>query len=113
MIVCVHDPEVIHHIEESVSQSPPLEYKVLAGSEREGWINFSKGKWRRVREVILQGPGPDEAVERMTTTCFFISLRALTGMPKMLTHDYTYPLGHILTAKYCSAVQDNGPCISL
>ena len=42
MIVCVPDPEVIRHIEDSESQSPTLEFKVLAGSEREGWINFSK-----------------------------------------------------------------------
>ena len=42
MIVCVQDPEVIRHIEDSQSQSPTLEFMVLAGSEREGWINFSK-----------------------------------------------------------------------
>jgi len=23
-----------------------------------------------------------------------------TGMPKMVAHDFTYPLGHIVTAKY-------------
>ena len=32
-----------------------------------------------------------------------------TGMPKMVNHDfYTYPLGHILTAKYWQNVRDNG-----
>jgi acetyl-CoA synthetase len=29
-------------------------------------------------------------------------------MPKMVSHDYTYPLGHILTAKYWQNVQDGG-----
>ena len=31
-----------------------------------------------------------------------------TGMPKMVNHDFIYPLGHILTAKYWQNVQDNG-----
>jgi acetyl-CoA synthetase len=29
-------------------------------------------------------------------------------MPKMVNHNYIYPLGHILTAKYWQNVQDNG-----
>jgi acetyl-CoA synthetase len=29
-------------------------------------------------------------------------------MPKMVNHDFIYPLGHILTAKYWQNVQDNG-----
>ena len=31
-----------------------------------------------------------------------------TGMPKMVNHNFAYPLGHILTAKYWQNVQDNG-----
>lgn len=31
-----------------------------------------------------------------------------TGLPKMVLHDFSYPLGHILTAKYWQNVQDNG-----
>ena len=31
-----------------------------------------------------------------------------TGMPKMVSHDFIYPLGHILTAKYWQNVKDDG-----
>ncbi|MEF9988064.1 MAG: AMP-binding protein, partial [Christensenella sp.] len=31
-----------------------------------------------------------------------------TGMPKMILHDYTYPLGHIVTAKYWQKAEDGG-----
>ncbi|MDR1060831.1 MAG: AMP-binding protein [Clostridiales bacterium] len=31
-----------------------------------------------------------------------------TGMPKMVMHDYSYPLGHITTAKYWQRVADGG-----
>ncbi|MEG1612836.1 MAG: AMP-binding protein [Clostridia bacterium] len=31
-----------------------------------------------------------------------------TGMPKMVMHNFTYPLGHIITAKYWQSVFDGG-----
>lgn len=31
-----------------------------------------------------------------------------TGMPKMVMHDFNYPLGHIFTAKYWQSVEDDG-----
>ncbi|MDL2205675.1 AMP-binding protein [Eubacteriales bacterium OttesenSCG-928-N13] len=31
-----------------------------------------------------------------------------TGMPKMAVHNRTYPIGHIITAKYMQKVQNNG-----
>jgi acetyl-CoA synthetase len=31
-----------------------------------------------------------------------------TGMPKMVQHDFSYPLGHILTAAFWQCVQDGG-----
>jgi acetyl-CoA synthetase len=31
-----------------------------------------------------------------------------TGMPKMIFHDFEYPLGHIVTAKYWQKVEDGG-----
>jgi acetyl-CoA synthetase len=30
-----------------------------------------------------------------------------TGMPKMVNHDFMYPLGHIVTAKYWQNVVDD------
>ena len=31
-----------------------------------------------------------------------------TGMPKMISHNFTYPLGHITTAKYWQHIEDGG-----
>ena len=30
-----------------------------------------------------------------------------TGMPKMVQHNFSYPLGHIVTAKYWQQVEEN------
>ncbi len=105
MIVCVPDPLVMQHIEESESQSPTLEHKVLIGQDREGWMDFSKGMDESSGEFTR--PVSDEVVRNDDTMLLYFT-SGTTGMPKMVTHDFTYPLGHILTAKYWQCVQDNG-----
>lgn len=105
MIVCVPDPIVMQHIEDSESKSPSLKHKVLIGEDREGWINFSKGM-DGSPELFLK-PRPDEAVKNNDAMLLYFT-SGTTGMPKMVTHDFTYPLGHIVTALYWQNVRDNG-----
>lgn len=105
MIVCVPDPVVMQHIEESESKSPSLKNKVLIDSDKEGWMNFSKGIEESSGE--FNHPTGDEATANNDIMLLYFT-SGTTGMPKMVTHDFTYPLGHIVTAKYWQAVQDNG-----
>ncbi len=105
MIVCLPDPLVIQHVEESLSKSPSLKYKMLIGEDREGWINFSRGMEENAGE--LTRPVSSEATKNSDIMLLYFT-SGTTGMPKMVSHDYTYPLGHIVTAKYWQNVQDNG-----
>ena len=104
MIVCVPEPAVVQHVEEAESKSPTLQYKAMIGASREGWINLT--------EEMEKNPGTfDRSPAEETTTddtmlLYFTS--GTTGMPKMVNHNFAYPLGHILTAKYWQNVQDNG-----
>lgn len=105
MIVSVPDPLVIQHIEEAESQSPTLKYKMLIDRDAEGWINFTRGMEGSPEEfsrpVIEKGTRNDDIM-----LLYFTS--GTTGMPKMVSHNFTYPLGHILTAKYWQNVMDGG-----
>ncbi len=105
MIVCVPDPVVMQHIGEAEEKSPSLKHKVLVDSDSEGWINLSKG----MEESSAEFPRPSgvEATENNDIMLLYFT-SGTTGMPKMVTHDFTYPLGHIVTARYWQNVQDNG-----
>ncbi|HXX56857.1 MAG TPA: AMP-binding protein [Thermodesulfovibrionales bacterium] len=105
MIVSVAEPEVIEHVEESEKQSPSLRKKVLVGGSREGWLDFDEGI-EKASETFVRPAGSDAASNDDISLLYFTS--GTTGMPKMVRHDFTYPLGHILTAKYWQNVREDG-----
>lgn len=105
MIVCVPDPDVIQHIEESESKSPTLKVKMMIGEERKGWLNFTTGM--EMSSEKFRRPVSDQATVNTDIMLLYFT-SGTTGMPKMVNHDYIYPLGHILTAKYWQNVLDDG-----
>jgi len=105
MIVCIPDLLVIQHIEESETKSPTLKHKVLIGETREGWLNFTDGIEKSSEKFVR--PVLNKATLNSDIMLLYFT-SGTTGMPKMVNHDYIYPLGHILTAKYWQKVEDNG-----
>lgn len=105
MIVCISDNTVIENIEAAESKSPTLKQKVLVGEDRPGWLNFTEGM-DKSSEIFIRPAGNEATVNSDIMLLYFTS--GTTGMPKMVNHDFIYPLGHILTAKYWQNVQDNG-----
>lgn len=105
MIVCLPDPDVIQHIEESESKSPSLKLKMMIDEDRKGWLNFTQGLEESSEHFTRPVTGSATKNEDIMLLYF---TSGTTGMPKMVNHDFIYPLGHILTAKYWQNVKDNG-----
>ncbi|HLP18322.1 MAG TPA: AMP-binding protein [Bacteroidota bacterium] len=105
MIVCVPEPDVIRHVEEAGEQSPTLQVKALIGEDREGWLNFTTGM-EGSPDVFHRPVGSAATQNEDIMLLYFTS--GTTGMPKMVNHNFIYPLGHILTANYWQNVQDHG-----
>ena len=105
MIVCVPEPEVIQHVEEAEPKSPTLLVKALIGEEREGWLNFSSDL--ASSSEVFARPGGNQASKNDDIMLLYFT-SGTTGMPKMVNHNFIYPLGHILTARYWQNVQDDG-----
>jgi acetyl-CoA synthetase len=105
MIVCVPEEEVIQHVEESENQSPTLAVKALIGETRDGWLNFNDG----MEKSSDHFPRPQgDAATRNSDIMLLYFTSGTTGMPKMVNHNFMYPLGHIITAKYWQNVMDDG-----
>jgi len=105
MIVSVPDPDVVQHIEEAVAKSPTLQYKALIGESRKGWFNITE-EMEKSPETFDRKSFGEKTTINDTMLLYFTS--GTTGMPKMVNHNFAYPLGHILTAKYWQNVQENG-----
>ena len=105
MIVTIADPEIMARVDESQPQSPSLAYKVVVGGEREGWHSFEQG----INEASPQFARPSgaETIKNEDISLLYFT-SGTTGYPKMVQHNFTYPLGHIPTAKYWQNVQDGG-----
>jgi acetyl-CoA synthetase len=105
MVVAVSDPDVLDHVDEALEKSPTLKFRAVVGGEREGWLNFD-----REMETIAGGferPAGAEATGSDDISLIYFT-SGTTGMPKMVRHDYAYPLGHVLTADFWQNVQDEG-----
>ena len=93
-VVCTGEGEVSEHVEQAQPECPAFSTKFLVrGGEREGWINFD--------EKLKEYPDTFARRETKATDPFLIYFTSgTTGYPKMVMHDHTYSLGHIITARH-------------
>jgi len=107
MIVCISEGGVPEQVDESHSQcgNIPLKKAVVGGKPREGWIDFRKELEEASAE--FERPAGEAATKNDDISLVYFS-SGTAGFPKMVEHDFTYPLGHILTAKYWQNVEDDG-----
>ena len=103
-IVCVNDPFVIEQIETAEGDVPSLQNKVMVVDHREGWFTLND-ELERFSDV-LERPTDDQAT-RWDDIMLVYFTSGTTGMPKMVQHNFAYPLGHIITAKYWQRVEEN------
>ncbi len=100
-IVCTAKDGCPEQVEAAEAASPTLKIKIIANGERPGWKPFNK--------TIATYP---DTLTRADTSkddpqiMFFTS--GTTGYPKITVHNASYPLGHIVTARWWHHVDPNG-----
>lgn len=105
MIVSVPEHEIVSFIEESLKDSPTVETIALVGSNREGWLDFD-AELEKASEDWVKPTGSDYAGGNDKMLMYFTS--GTTGMPKIVTHDFYHPVGHIVTAHYWQRLGETG-----
>ncbi len=102
MIVATNEDRVTAAVDAAQPDSPSLETKVVVGGKREGWVSFDEEM--RVERSFDRPAGAAAPSRDDTMLLYFTS--GTTGMPKMVRQDFTYPLGHILTAIWQHCTED-------
>ncbi len=101
-IICTADGNVAEAADEAAAKSPSVECKIIINGERDGWHDFNAELPRY--SDIFERPADLKATD--PGIMFFSS--GTTGYPKAVLHSQTYPLGHIITARWWHNVQPDG-----
>lgn len=101
-VIAVNEQMLLDEIDLGESEFKYLKVKILADGEKEGWhnwnnlVNNASSDWKR--------PYLNENTDSMLL--YYTS--GTTGLPKVVSHNYIYPLAHIITAKFWLNCENNG-----
>ena len=102
MIVCAGEEVITKHIIDAMPQSPSVKHLLSIGPDMpEGFKDFHEG---------MTNAAPFAKPEHTNTnndTMLMYFTSGTTGEPKMVAHDFTYPLGHISTGSFWHNLHEN------
>ena len=101
-IVCAGEEVITDHIIEAMPNCPTLEHVISIGPGMpEGFKDFQEGIANAAPFVKPVHPNTNDDIMMM----YFTS--GTTGEPKMVAHDFTYPLGHLTTGAFWHNLHEN------
>ncbi len=102
-IVCTADGDTAEGAEKAAEKLGNGIIKIIAHGHREGWHSFDD----EFRKFSDKFPRTEESAGGDDTMLMFFT-SGTTGYPKIAAHNFKYPLGHFITAKYWHNVDPNG-----
>jgi len=103
-VVCTLEGQVAAEVEAAEAELGRTLVEMGVRGSRDGWADFDRGVADAapfVRPTGADLPAVDDAM-----LLYFTS--GTTAQPKMVMHDYSYPIAHIPTAKYWQRVDPEG-----
>ncbi|NCC53524.1 MAG: acetyl-CoA synthetase [Spartobacteria bacterium] len=108
MVVCIPDERLLTELDRAQKKTGDiltLKAVVDQAVPPDGWIDFD-GAVEAAASTFDRPVGDEGPTNHDLSLLYFSS--GTTGLPKMVGHDFIYPLGHILTAGFWQCVQDDG-----
>ncbi len=126
-VIAVNDGDILKHVDGSLPVSPSLKIRIAVnahgidvpsgqacvspdGTEHpastlpDGWLDFTTGA---ASAPAFKAPDRNKVNENNDIMLAYFT-SGTTSHPKLVAHDFTYPLGHIVTAKYWQQVKKGG-----
>jgi acetyl-CoA synthetase len=113
MLVSVNEESIRKELTEAFAECPIALKALCDGPYKPGSSELSAEGWLDLASLGETGsasfPRPTGAGATHNDDIMLLYFTSgTTGMPKMVEHDFAYPLGHILTAKYWQNCVDGG-----
>ena len=106
MVVTYDEPALQKEVDKAKSKCPSVEKLVTVGqTARQNWISFYDDY--EIFPAKFERPEGDAATHNDDIMIVYFT-SGTSSNPKMVAHTFTYPLGHIVTAKYWQHVVDGG-----
>lgn len=105
-VVCSGTCHITDYVNEAEQECGKYSSKFIVRGEKDGWIDFNA--------EMQSYPDTFERVENSKDDdmlAYFTS--GTTGNPKLVMHDYSYPLAHIITAKHWHCCKPDGLHLTL
>jgi len=104
MIVSAADKRITEVVDEAKKELPELKTLISVNGNVAGWLEYSK-EVEKFSDVFERPQGGEAITKDDIFLLYFTS--GTTGMPKMVYHNFSYPLGHILTARFWQNLDDD------
>ena len=102
-ILCTADGNVAEAVDAAAAKCPCVQHKLLVNGIREGWRDFNEEYAMFSSHFDRKEDSPCGSDPMLM---YFTS--GTSGYPKLAAHNYKYPLGHFITAKYWHRVNPDG-----
>ena len=102
-VICTADGDVADAVDAAAAKCPCVQHKLIVNGQRDGWHDFNE-------EYVMFSSHFDRKEDSPCGSdpmlMYFTS--GTSGYPKLAAHNYKYPLGHFITAKYWHRVNPDG-----
>ncbi len=104
-VLCTADGDVSYEIDKAAKGYSGLKHKIMVGGRRGDWKSLNKDV-RYFSSHFSKPEGDAYACGDDPMLMFFTS--GTTSYPKLALHNFRYPLGHYVTARYWHQVDPDG-----
>lgn len=100
-IICLPEGETAAQAELALPECPTVTARFMLGGAKPGWVDLDA-------EMETVAPLSERVENTPDDPMLMYFTSGTTGYPKMVLHSFSYPIGHILTAKYWQCVEPDG-----